>query len=72
MIINSIRFSGQSTPYPLPAEGSLQSDRNNCITMNIDDGKFNVGSCIRSTNTLLPFVCKKVDEESCGTIDHGK
>ncbi|KAJ8720356.1 hypothetical protein PYW07_012399 [Mythimna separata] len=62
---------GHSTPYPLPAEGNLLPHHDNCITMNTDTGLFNVDSCSRAPDAPLPFVCKKVDDESCPTVDRG-
>lgn len=64
-----ITVDGQSTPYPLPSESSLLSQPDNCITMNIESGLFSVDTCHRVPDSPLPFVCKKVEEKTCPTID---
>uniref|UniRef100_A0A2A4JLW8 C-type lectin domain-containing protein n=1 Tax=Heliothis virescens TaxID=7102 RepID=A0A2A4JLW8_HELVI len=64
-----ITVDGHSTPYPLPSESPLLPHPDNCITMNIDSGLFNVDNCQRIPDSPLPFVCKKVEEKTCPTID---
>ncbi|KAJ8712812.1 hypothetical protein PYW08_008116 [Mythimna loreyi] len=68
-----ITVDGLSTPYPLSVDGEMQANGNNCITMNIDTGKFSVKSCLFNKSPL-PYVCKKVEaraEDSCPTVDQG-
>lgn len=66
-----ITVDGHSTPYPLDVNSPQSDLRDNCVTMNIDNGMFHEDICIRTDSTPLPFVCKKTDDESCPTIDRG-
>lgn len=69
------RISGYPSPASLSSDSTLlpEPHRENCMTMNIDSGSFKVSSCMRTPYTAtVPFVCKKVDNESCPTIDRGE
>ncbi|KAJ8711157.1 hypothetical protein PYW07_008399 [Mythimna separata] len=69
-----ITVDGHATPSPLPSDQVIRTNGHDCITMNINTGKFSVKSCL-FYDSPLPFVCKKVDvrvrEESCPTVDQG-
>lgn len=66
-------FSGRSTQSPLPISyNNLNNKGYHCILINIDTGSYTVGACENHNSDMpLPYVCKKVDEESCPTIDKG-
>lgn len=43
-----------------------------CVFMDIETGVFTIQPCISKPNTPLPFVCKRIDDKPCPTIDRGE
>ncbi|KAJ0175119.1 hypothetical protein K1T71_009260 [Dendrolimus kikuchii] len=66
-----ITVDGSSTPSPiLQQELSVNSNPGEqCILMNIETGSYKIDSCERNPDLPIPFICKRVDDESCPTID---
>jgi len=69
-----ITVDGRPTESPLNVEldsdGSLSEDPDRCMLMDYEQGHFRVDTCFGGPENSYPFVCKKIDEESCPTIDH--
>ncbi|XP_053608915.1 secretory phospholipase A2 receptor-like [Plodia interpunctella] len=63
-----ITIDGVSTPTPLFNEDNLKGS-NLCTAMDIANGSLNVDLC--SDELPKPYVCKKVEDISCPTIDKG-
>ncbi|XP_026764939.2 uncharacterized protein LOC113523245 isoform X1 [Galleria mellonella] len=60
--------NGHSTPSPLINEAQLTAGQ--CVTMDIESGTLKIDNCVQQPDGMLKsFVCKKVEDVSCPTID---
>ncbi|XP_063828630.1 secretory phospholipase A2 receptor-like [Ostrinia nubilalis] len=58
-------------PTSAPILNIESSDEGKCVTLDIDSGAYLANDCIAEPGTTRPFVCKKVEDVSCPTIDKG-
>ncbi|XP_013184570.1 secretory phospholipase A2 receptor [Amyelois transitella] len=65
-----ITVDGLTTPSPLSNDNNLNNTEL-CTTMEIENGSLHINLCYNEDSSSKPFVCKKVEDVTCPTIDKG-
>ncbi|KAL4715658.1 hypothetical protein ACJJTC_006237 [Scirpophaga incertulas] len=58
-------------PVTILVEQNDNIEDHQCVTMDIETGAYTGSSCVAKATTFRPYICKKIEDVSCPTIDTG-